>query len=439
MQRWIAGSFFTLSTLGLLACDPIPEPSDLGHWTLDVGLGNSLAGLEQPSVVLVDSVFTANVLQREDESGRYVRLEPELDACVFTFGMGVVVEDEAGFRVSGPGEGAVGISAPHEACPDYEGPNQDLERDAWSIVAVEPELTSGAWVPAIEAGLFDLAFVGADPFPADFASALEQARVVEGGEFYLAPVLTYADAEVRWASVAMQTQVDPAWQHLIHFIEDGVPSLDLRGQLDAGDQVDASLVIGEVPVALPRLEAVALDQITQIELVPVYQRERSDARPWGSPLGVVAITRDTQGQRILGAPIEWTLTRGKLAMNTFEDPSRTPDVLGVADLCRARPIVQAQRSATIEARIGDLATSIELDWIALHADDIDPDNTKCESAGCDCSASGEPIDSLAALLALLGLGLLRRRQTPRAKSWASKPSLARQQMSKTSTKPRSPS
>ncbi|MFV8754193.1 MYXO-CTERM sorting domain-containing protein [Nannocystaceae bacterium ST9] len=409
MKRWIVVSFIGFP---LLACVEHPEPTDLGHWTLDIGLADQIPGLEQPAVVLVDSTISVNLLQRSDGEGQYVDLDEDLRSCTFLTPKGVVASDGLDFHVDAAGEGSIQVSAPREACPDYAGPGAEFERDRWSLIAVEPSATIGDWVGATESLAARDGSPGPDEFPADFSTPLGPIQVVEAGDFYVLPVLTQGAAEVRWNRDDVEMSVESTWQPLVPVGETG-PDLGLRGRVDAGSSVDAGLQIGDELVALPEVSTVPIDRIASLELVAVYDTDTREGREWGLPLGVVAITRDEQGRRILGAPVEWTLTRGKLAMHHFEDPSLTADTLSVGDVCRARPIDRARRDATIEARVGELVAEVDLDWIALHGDEVDRDNPKCESAGCDCSAGGRPTDSIAALLGLLGLGLLRRRRSPR--------------------------
>ncbi|MCA9702159.1 MAG: MYXO-CTERM sorting domain-containing protein, partial [Myxococcales bacterium] len=160
------------------------------------------------------------------------------------------------------------------------------------------------------------------------------------------------------------------------------------------------------------------ERIASLELIPAYfPDDGPDDGPgdgaspeWASPVGVLAITRDAEGERIVGAPIEWSLTRGVLDVRVA-DPG---DVLSLADTCRASPDEDPEpRGATVEASVAGLVTSIDLEWTAVPGEVPVPDSTNpnCVGSSCSCSTDAEPEGSLAAALGLLLLGLGRRRRS----------------------------
>jgi MYXO-CTERM domain-containing protein len=143
--------------------------------------------------------------------------------------------------------------------------------------------------------------------------------------------------------------------------------------------------------------------------VPVYWPAESgqNHREWGPPGGVTAIARDAEGRRVYGAPIQWSVTRGRLIL---DDSNEVADARFVGD-CKAAPRRPSWRGATVEATIGDLSASTEFEWVALASDPTDPSAPQCSGSACDCSTAAPADESALATLALLALGLgLRRRR-----------------------------
>src|SRR5690606_14520212 len=98
-----------------------------------------------------------------------------------------------------------------------------------------------------------------------------------------------------------------------------------------------------------------------------YYPSSEPEREWGPPAGLLAIARDGDGQRIVGAPIEWSVARGRLLLS---DDIPDSDVILVGD-CRDAPRRPSWRGATVEATLGGLSTFAELEWVALPSDTTD--------------------------------------------------------------------
>jgi hypothetical protein len=393
-------------------CDPYPEYSDLEQWKLDVSLPNDIPGVDRPSHVLVGSRIFVELLGQRDDEGAYVRIGGDLRSCVHVFGNGTVEwvddpEDESGAHglVVAEGPGSIVISAPREACPEYLGPGEDFVRDTWSVLGVELMDTTASWRGGFDSYALTLRSSG----PIDYPDALGQihlgpALVAEGGSFQVGPLLTRVvdgeTVEVRHSRPGGELLLPEAYQSWL--VEPYIWSLD------AGEQVDARLAYGDEEIALPTLEGVPVDRIASLELVPIYELDTSGKREWGLPSGVIALAHDAEGRRIFGAPIEWSVSQGRVAIQPFAEAS---DVLSVGDSCRDSPITKDSRDATIEARVAGLVASAEFEWTALRDDDIeiDTESPLCQGSACDCSASATPNDSLAALFGLLVLGLGLRR------------------------------
>lgn len=396
-------------------CDPYPEYSDLEQWQLDTSLTDHIPGFDRPSRVLVGSEIFIELLGQRDDDGEYDRIPSELHNCLHVFGNGSVEwiddpEDDSPPHalVVAPGPGSIVISAPHEACPDYVGPGEDFVRDEWSIIGVDPADTTGNWMGTYEHYALAIRSSG----PTDYPSALGQlqgpgpVQVAGGGAFHMSMVLTQQiDGETievrnnRADGGVLLPEAQQSWG-----VEPYIWSLP------AGEQAALRVVYGGTEIAVPIFEAVEVDRVASLELVPVYELDSSGERDWGLPGGVIALAHDAEGRRIFGVPVEWSVSEGLLAI---QPALETNDLLVVGDSCRDKPITKDRRNATIEARVAGLVASAELEWTALREDDIsiDPDAPECQGSACDCSASATPTDSLAALFGLLvlGVGLRRRR------------------------------
>lgn len=410
----------------LLACDLV-EPSDENQYWLEIGLEDQLGS--QSRRVLVGSEFELHISDVIPEG----EIDPDGGglACVTSSASGSLVEvpgtDLPTYSVQSAGPGAVEFTAPSDSCPANEDVLSELGPDRWSMTGVEASAAIAKWVPESDAVLlaYDMHPGSAGAFPDAIGRPLEEARVAGDGWFMLRPVLTEPSvgerAEVRWHDPDAFITVPAHYQEVAtHLDYDGErrPQSYLSGSVGAGTTLDSSVTIIGHEFELPTLRAVPTGEISSLELVPAYYPTEESEREWGLPGGVVAIARDNEGRRIVGVPIEWSVTRGRLAHGS---ENFGYDVLELAD-CRDEPRKPQWRSATIEAKIDDLVASVELEWIALPSDEIDPSSEPCRGSACNCSSVASPRDSLLATLALLGLGgLLRRRHSSRRSAASTDP------------------
>jgi MYXO-CTERM domain-containing protein len=403
----------------LLGCDPL-EPSDEGQYDLRVGLFDALGA--DSNRVLVGSRFEVEIDQ--------LRVEGELDPaggglnCAASTASGSLTKTGAiEFLVETAGPGVVEFAPPIESCPENDDVLVELGPDRWSMIGVEPSAATGSWVGAGDNAVRDwrMSPGPAGTFPDALGLPLDDARVAAEGRFLLLPLLLDPSvgtrAEIRWADPDAVVSVPEHYEEIAtHVEEDGERHAQtyLDGSLRAGDSVDASITILATEFDLPALETVPVREITDLELVPVYFPGDGDEREWGLPAGVVAITRDGEGRRVMGAPVAWSVTRGKVSAYSvnFGD-----DVLEIGD-CRDEPKRAEWRAATIVAELEDLSAEVELEWVALPSDDIDPTSDVCEGSACNCSTTTSPSDSVFATLALLALLGLRRRRSSTTRSAA---------------------
>jgi MYXO-CTERM domain-containing protein len=402
----------------LLACDPL-EPSDEGQYGLAIGLHDDLGG--QSHRVLVGSRFELEITK--------VLVEGEVDPdgggvlCAATSTTGSLTKvDMLEFLVETAGPGTVEFAAPIDSCPANDDVLVELGPDRWSMIGVEASAATGKWISAGDnaAMVWDVVAGPAGVFPDAIGRPLDEARVAADGRFLLLPVLVDQSAgeraEIRWSDPDAVVRVPAHYEDVATYIDydgDRQTQSYLDGTLRAGVSFDSSITILADEFELPRVTAVPTREISSLELVPAYLSSEEPEREWGLPAGVIAIARDGEGRRVLGAPIEWSVTRGRVAAysESFGD-----DVLEIAD-CRDEPKRARWRGATVEAKLDDLIAVTELEWIALPTDEIDPSSELCNGSACDCSTAASPRDSVLATLALLGLGgLLRHSRRRRAAS-----------------------
>jgi MYXO-CTERM domain-containing protein len=395
MLRSILTSASMLALLSAVGgCDP-DERSDEGQYVLDIGLVDRLG--TQSHHVLVGTTFELEVYESIGEEIRPV--------CVVRSGSGVVVDvSEGTFQVEGAGPGAVELADPSIACSNDEHA-ADFGPDRWSLVGVEASDVAGRWVhwPDAVPASDDYSPGPQGVFPDLIGRPIDDLRVVADVPFTAEPMLVQSlgemQAEVRWHDLDAELLV-PAHYDELRYADDGTLMTSLDGALRAGESFDASISILGTEFALPPVQAVPAEAIRSLELVPVYG-VGDDQREWGPPAGVLAITRDGEGRRVIHAPVEFELTAGRLAFASERD------VLQLADVCRREPKGPTAREATVVATLGDLEAIVDLEWVALPGDPHDGSPDCTQACSCTTATSGE---STPAVLALFGLGVWLRRK-----------------------------
>lgn len=390
----------------LLACDPT-EPSDEGQYQLAIRLADQLN--TNSHRVLVGSTFSVRVESVTDS-------EVDHDGCVTQSASGVLTPiglDE--YSVDALGPGAVELAAPSLACPERDDILAELGPDRWSMIGVDPSAAIGKWLATSDSAVLGSELVPgpAQAFPDEFGRPLDELRVVGEYPFEAAPVLiepsVSARAELRWGDPNASLEVPDRYRSLATVITDegySVVRTTLAGSMHADESFASSLLVAGHELALPEVRAVPVTQVATLELVTAYSVSDATEREWGPPLGVVAIARDDQGRRILGAPLQWSVTRGRLFTELM---AASGDAIMVAD-CRDAPKKPGWREATVEATLDDVVASVDLEWVALPSDDvIDPIDARCAGTACDCSTAESPRGGVLAMLALFGLGGLLRR------------------------------
>lgn len=375
-------------------CDP-DERSDEGQYVLDIGLVDQLG--THSHHVLVGTTFELEVYEPIGGDVRTV--------CVERSGSGTVVDvDEGMFRVEAAGAGAVELADPSIACPD-DNEAADFGPDRWSVIGVAASDVVGRWVhwPDGALGSDDFSPGPQGVFPDIVGRPIDDLRVVADVPFTAEPTLVQALGEmqtaVRWHDLDAELLVPAHYDEFRH-AEDGTLMTSLDGELRAGETFDASFSILGAEFALPPVQAVPREAIRSLELVPVYYAGDAQ-REWGPPAGVLAITRDGEGRRVIHAPVDFELTAGRLSFGSERD------VLYLGDVCRREPTGPTARQASVVASLGDLEANVDLEWVALPGDPHDGSSECVQACSCTTAAPGE---STPALLALLGLGVWMRRR-----------------------------
>jgi MYXO-CTERM domain-containing protein len=392
----VASAMLALA-LASFGCDP-PEVSDENQYLVNPGLMKPLGSHSHH--VLVGSTFRFEVVSV---------VEGEVDGdgggllCASRSGSGVVVELEEGeFVVEGMGNGTVELADPGISCPANTDILAELGPDRWSVIGVDPADVVGRWAyywPDSKILDYSMSPGPRGVFPDILGRPLDELRVVADEPFFAWPALVLPNSSeeiaVRWGYDDQYELNLPAhYDHLRPPVDDG---WQLEGTLRTGESFESSVTILGRPFPLPPVRAVPVESIASLELVPVYY-PGDPQREWGPPIGVVAITRDSEGRRIVGAPVEFELTQGRLAIGADRDS------LSLADTCRRAPESPTARVATVFASLGQLEASVNLEWIALPSEDEFDPPPECVDA-CACTTPSEPTPGL---LAMLGLGLWLR-------------------------------
>ena len=411
----------TAST-ALSACHlpPNPEPSDAGKYGLSFGLSDAL--YNHSHRVLVGSEFSAEVIAL----GGGGEVDPDGGglACAHLSASGALTQPdptEARFLVTAAEPGAIEIADPLISCPDNDDALAELGSDRWSMSGYEVDQVRSAWVNNYEALALRVASPGGiGAWPEDLGLPIERLLVAAGGGFSAIPVLLDPGggerASVRWADADARLVVDERYAPLVPTLADDQdgeekPGTTITGRLPAGERIPVDFELLGATFEMAPVESLPLEQIASLELVAGYETVPTTdrAREWGQPSGVLAIARDSEGRRILGAPVDWQLTRGKLHVSTLTAPS---EFVMLADSCRRLPRRPQDRAATVEASVGDLVASIDLEWVALSTDPPpDPDDPNCHGTSCACSTpDADAPGQVLAAFALLALAVRRRQR-----------------------------
>jgi len=304
--------------------------------------------------------------------------------------------------------------------------------------AVVPE--QAPQLPALaEAFMADGGVIAVPEPPADFAAPRDALYIVEGGA---APVSAALIEIASGAHVALEAN------SLV--LEDVAPTPEAVRNLsgwvvaaDPGATATLRLVTNRARFDVASIEGVPLAAAASLSLYAFYWT--SPEQPGSTaPAAVHAIAHDAAGLPLDGAPVEWTLVQGDLAISDLvgafggaaaEPPLHRGPWHLVADSCRPPSARAGTSTALLRARLGELSQDLRLTWTiardlessgswfgipptAPAEDDGFTRDAACPpgpACGCSSAARGARTSLLgAAALAAALLGVLARATRPSA-------------------------
>lgn len=248
---------------------------------------------------------------------------------------------------------------------------------------------------------------GPEPaFPDDWLDPLgAEIRVAGFGEFW--PTLALREPGVSEAVAYTQGLVRGT-------AVDGDPVFTQNGpfgtsvQLSPGERARLDLELPAGTVEGPTLVGVQESDVASVSLVAAYEPAR-DGEPWGAPLGVRAILRDSEGGLLRGASMEWDV-RGDAELSQMSG-----DVLILGTSCTPSEAGSGDQTATVVAGIAGLEQTLDLRWTSrvcedLPEDPFSPDPEPLDFGICACRSGGDgPGVFGVGLMLVVLLGLRRGR------------------------------
>ncbi|WAS96228.1 MYXO-CTERM sorting domain-containing protein [Nannocystis punicea] len=125
-------------------------------------------------------------------------------------------------------------------------------------------------------------------------------------------------------------------------------------RVGAGERSTLTLEVGGAVLPVAEVVATPVEEAASIEIVAGY---------FGEPLAARAVVRDGEGRVIVGAPVEWSLVEGELALEPFAG-FVPPEYTMIEDACVPPPSAPESRRAVLRARLGALSDELELEWTA---------------------------------------------------------------------------
>ena len=436
MRRWRL--CLAALALPLTAC---AVPGEFGNLAFDLGTVDPLIEFESGDRVLLGSRICPGVAEAAVDGGTEVFLGTQQDDVRACFDESIVgpaqLDADGCLPFDAPGEVTWSLT-PTGTC-EYEG-----DQLRFTIVAPDPELRLGFddWrARAPERIGTDAVVVGLAPGRSlvDFREDPSAPRLVIANALDV-PLMRLDDSggRIYWSlsdvSLALVgedvTAVEPHEdfdQGIFEFQSPG--ELPLRMELDGVARVRATLPDGQV-LESPELIGVSSVAAASLDLVAVVETET------GSPAYAFAELRDAQGRVLHGAVVEWSMEAGALSVTSgyLDNEVRTGEYAMLDTGCEPPSATTIQHSAVLRARYGALEDTVELVWTeeaaspetldypftpdeaCLFADDSGENGeTGGDELGADlhegCGCTGGDRKAPGAwLLALIGLGLLRRRR-----------------------------
>lgn len=294
---------------------------------------------------------------------------------------------------------------PRECAIDVESPDFGPDALTFDVRPVASMQARMLWW--FEERAESLASPGPEPaFPTDWLDPIGvEVRVAGSGEFWpslalrepgVSEAVAYTDGRVRGEAV----DGDPA------FTNDGLFGAGV--QLTPGERARLDLELPAGTVEGPTILGVQESEVASFSLVAAYEPAR-DGAPWGSPLGVRAILRDSEGGLLRGASMQWDV-RGDAELS-----QTSGDVLILGTSCTPPEAGSGEQTATVVAGFSGLEQTLELRWPSRPCEDFSedpfsPDPEPLDFGICACRSGGDgPGVWGAGLLFVVLLGLRRSR------------------------------
>ncbi len=225
--------------------------------------------------------------------------------------------------------------------------------------------------------LADGGVIAVPEVPGDLAAPRDELRIVEGGFATPSAVL-----------VAVESGAVVAVEGDSLVVEDVAPTPEAvrvsNGWLvdaDPGATAMLRLQTNAASFDVASIQGVPLSAAASMTLYAFYWSS-PDAPGSTAPAGVHALVRDGAGRPLDGAPVEWTLVQGDVALSDSllglaggaapeGNVHRAPWLL-VSDACRPPSARVGTASALLRARLGDLQQDLWLTWTLVP--DLDRDN-----------------------------------------------------------------
>ncbi|MFH1466403.1 MAG: hypothetical protein ABIO70_18615 [Pseudomonadota bacterium] len=292
---------------------------------------------------------------------------------------------------------------------------QEPVADRVVLTVVDPSAVSAHLDPWAD----DYALANLDLVPQDVltADALppegEPWLLLEGTEVWLyAQLLDEAGQPVGWRGSEGGFAVDGTAERLD---DEGLPGGWIGLRLAAGDEASLTLQIRDQAWTLGSVMGVAVEDIASLDVVVAFAPTEAGGQVH-SPWAARALLRDAGGWPILGAPVQWSVLSGRLAVEPGPgDDTRLPgpDYAWVTDACQRPSRTVGARHAVLEASYAGFTDHVELDWTMTEemvGDDEgwEPD-AHCTGPGCGCASGGSQRSGALLLALALPLLALRRR------------------------------
>ncbi len=190
----------------------------------------------------------------------------------------------------------------------------------------------------------------------------------------------------------------------------------IRLSLAAGAEAALFINVNGEAWEAARLVGVSAEEADSLELVATLLA--ADDEGAAMPVAARAVVRDAQGNPLFGAPVDWKVRKGRLAVTTDPNDGANlpgPDYAGLSHACYPPSELGGEFSVVLKASYEGTSDKVELSW--TYPDDGGSDEDWVEPEECmgscrGCATQGTENPGMAWLL-LGGLGLAARRRRGR--------------------------